>query len=319
MAQHDGNKRKRWLLMISMYFITSLYAHSALELPKSRGGEGAPLDPARSCPGQPGAATTLQRGQTIPTQWNRNNHNSGFVRYSIVDTKFSGVQNVFNDPKRVFHYECAEKACTADKTGTIEEKLKDGPSTCKGTLTIPNWVKDGTYTIQWIWYGTGNNRGDIYGGLQGFFSCSDIKIEGGAALVENESTLAATTDTIGTQCPATSTQTFTPGDVNGTEGCQYNLPTEGKAYGCLNNDCPCAANTFEGCYKRGPPPEMCPGAGNAKGPTTPVGTAPLKNPTTPTTPTAPVVNPLVVDGEQATQVPPKVVTPSKGGKCNKTK
>ncbi len=49
---------------------------------------------------------------------------------------------------------------------------------CNGTFTIPTWVKNGQYTIQWMWYGGGSWFGEIYKSQLSFVSCLDFTIAG---------------------------------------------------------------------------------------------------------------------------------------------
>jgi hypothetical protein len=149
---------------------TITFAHSFLSKPASRTkfGQTNSGPTSGNCGVKSSTSsnfTTFARGAPIVTQWPRNNHAGGYMRYSIVSFENSDIDGIFDDPQHVFHYECAEKGC---KSGSNDPNAGD-PSfstphsnICTGEMTIPNWVPDGQYTIQAQWYGTGSSFGDKF-------------------------------------------------------------------------------------------------------------------------------------------------------------
>eukprot|EP00835_Amoeboradix_gromovi_P003197 NODE_202_length_14999_cov_0.270067.p5 type:complete len:394 gc:universal NODE_202_length_14999_cov_0.270067:4889-3708(-) len=218
-----------------------------------------------------GQVLTRKRGEKIDVEWFRNNHNGGFMRYSISSFDNSDVvddkNGIFDDPKRIIHYECAEKVC---KTGSHTDPNGPDPSKvensnrCYGDVTVPNWVPDGKYTIQAVWYGTGYSKDEQYRGLRYYVSCFDFYVKGGDKLEDIKGyTDYVVSDSIsvptGEKCYTRST--FTGGDVNSVAGaaptdCKWFTATKGTIYGCANDDCYCRGETDDkNCYQRSAPPE----------------------------------------------------------------
>ena len=272
---------------------TLTYAHSFLSVPAGRstfgqtnsGPSSGNCGPKKSADAK---FTPFTRGTPIVTEWPRNNHAGGFMRYSIAPFENSDTDGIFDDPQHVFHYECAEKGC---KSGGEDPNGGDPSSTphsniCKGDMTIPGWVPDGKYTIQAQWYGTGNSFGDKFRGQFNFVSCVDVTIAGGTAHQANEYTAALKSTTPQTQCK--SGATFTPGDVTGTTGCKFFTATTGKVHGCQDNACKCAVTSGSdtSCYQRSAPPEFCGTATNGSTPATGTNTTSSDAATTGTSPNA---------------------------------
>ena len=261
-------------------FATIVSAHSYLTQPTARTGANINSGPsAGNCGKKKSEASkfeTLKRGTPITTKWPRNNHSGGFMRYSIVSFENSDVEGIFDDPRHVFHYECAEKVCKSGYAGnpTGGDNMNSVPNAniCTGDMTIPDWVPDGKYTIQAVWYGTGHSNGDAFSGQYQYVSCVDAEVAGGSASQENEFTAALTAATPNNQCK--SAATFTPGDVTGPTGCRWYTATTGKVHGCADNKCKCTkkGDSDLDCYERGPPPEFCGSAAT--------GTSPVQNSTT---------------------------------------
>eukprot|EP00835_Amoeboradix_gromovi_P003196 NODE_202_length_14999_cov_0.270067.p4 type:complete len:431 gc:universal NODE_202_length_14999_cov_0.270067:6747-5455(-) len=213
---------------------------------------------------------TWKRGENVPTSWPRNNHAAGFMRYSISSFENSDIvtatNGIFDDPKRIIHYECAEKVC---KSGSSNPNGGDPSSVvnsnhCFGGYSIPTWIPDGKYTVQTVWYGTGNSNGNKFQGLRYYVSCLDIYIKGGSPL-ENvpgytDYVPGKTIDVLtGAKCK--SKATFTGGDVTTPAGspqsdCKWFTAGKGTVYGCSDDNCFCKGQTDdERCYQRSPPPE----------------------------------------------------------------
>ncbi len=288
-----------------MFTLSVLYAHSTFLIPLPR-QKGYGFDPKDSCQGASGTnykpVVTTKRGGIVATQWERNNHKGGFMRYSIVPMKDSATQGIFDKKENIFHYECAEKKCTAPKKGEMEDPDKN-PSSCTGSIVIPDWVQDGIYTIQTSWYGTGNSYEGQYG-QHAFQHCFDVDVQGG-------------TTGQAPACPAT----FVGGDDTGPTDCKYFIGTLGTVFGCLSGKCPCNPdqsdpNWEEKCYTRSKPKDMC--TGGPSGPTNP---GPTDNTPPPATQSQ-SAEPKPVTPNPTTQVPKPKQTPKSSpsygkGKCAK--
>jgi hypothetical protein len=138
------------------------------------------------CANKPNNPTSVYtRGQIIKTQWGRNNHVGGFIRYSIVPLINSDTLNIFNNDSNVFQYNCYAPQCVGNNNNFY---APDQPGTgfnqnkCSMNIKIPNWLPDGSYTIQWRWHSGGDNFNQRNLGLWDFKSCHDFRIQGGPLL-----------------------------------------------------------------------------------------------------------------------------------------
>lgn len=99
------------------------------------------------------------------------------MRYSIVPIAESNAQANFDSA--VYALACAQVGCTDSIHGDWRQGDNHGERTwtnpCTGQLPIPTHVPDGTYTIQWVLYGWGNN-GRVNSPYQ---ACIDVRIAGG--------------------------------------------------------------------------------------------------------------------------------------------
>lgn len=126
-----------------------------------------------------GFADQFQRGQKVETQWLRNNHNHGFVRFSLVPLSKRMDKGAHN--KFAFHYSCydADRNFECVKRPVIpagpdkgmKEYCGTGHYTYQHTITIPKYVPDGEYVLAWSWIG-GEDFSDMW-------SCSKVLIRGG--------------------------------------------------------------------------------------------------------------------------------------------
>lgn len=158
--------------------VTEILAHSYVSFPATRGNQGQTQAGCRgpSClgPCEPRSGTiaplSVKRGDTITIKWPRNNHPGGFNRFAFAAT--SATTNAEYDAG-AFLYECFEKgpACAPDSASSPN----GGGSTdngCVSTFTVPLWLTDGQWTLQWLWFGGGFTLGDYY-------SCIDYTVSGG--------------------------------------------------------------------------------------------------------------------------------------------
>lgn len=172
-----------------LFFIPTVLSHTWLLTPPSRhNGLCIPaVDTQTNCcankPTNP--TTTYTRGQIVRTEWGRNNHVAGFIRYSIVPLINSDILNIFNNDSNVFQYNCYAPQCVGNNNNFY---APDPPGTgfnqnkCSMNIKIPTWLPDGSYTIQWRWHSGGDNYNQRNLGLWDFISCHDFRIQGGPLL-----------------------------------------------------------------------------------------------------------------------------------------
>jgi hypothetical protein len=139
------------------------------------------FDSSTCCAGIPNNFATLptySRGQAVYTEWGRNNHVGGFIRYSITEIGNSNNQDSFE----TFQYNCYASNCvgysssiyTGDPGGSGYNTVK-----CTANVYIPDWLPDGTYTMQWRWHSGGDSYNIRELGLVDFVTCHDFNIKGG--------------------------------------------------------------------------------------------------------------------------------------------
>lgn len=126
------------------------------------------------------------RGDKVDFAWYRNNHGGGFVRMAIVPLKQSGDQKNFDN--NVIQFNCAESNC---KTGGYEGPFGGDPlggipnsNKCTHNFTVPTWLDDGQYTVQWQWYGAVTIIGRNFSlpedrGQVAYQGCMDFTISNG--------------------------------------------------------------------------------------------------------------------------------------------
>ncbi|KAJ1920360.1 hypothetical protein H4219_001335 [Mycoemilia scoparia] len=173
---------------------TICVGHGILNFPKSRGnvqwqgtcsaGAGCkgPCDsPKADSPfnSQFNEKTTYTRGQEIEVSWKRLNHPGGFVRLSIASFDDSDNWDSFNN--NVVKYTCYETNCGPDDPNDNTFGHLNGPGSqkCSTKLTIPDNLADGSYTLQWVWYGGGIYYGQVDTSFGEYYGCSDFKVSGG--------------------------------------------------------------------------------------------------------------------------------------------
>ncbi|KNE61279.1 hypothetical protein AMAG_07021 [Allomyces macrogynus ATCC 38327] len=166
-------------------------AHARLLTPEARSpGFCASADNCEPCgfvpkAGARPAANVYARGQPVPVSWSRNNHPAGFVRFSIIpfdsDTTFSNFE------KNVVLYTCHESTCKSgdprDLNGPDPIPGTPDSNPCNATVTVPAYLKDGQYTMQWMWFSGASYYGQPDRGLSDWSGCHDFTVRGGAPVV----------------------------------------------------------------------------------------------------------------------------------------
>ncbi|PVU96516.1 hypothetical protein BB561_001126 [Smittium simulii] len=123
---------------------------------------------------------TIGRGEELTVKWSRLNHPGGFVRLAMVPIDNSDSWDSFNN--NVLKYTCYETNCGPQDPKDTKFGPLSGPgdSECSTKLSIPTNLPDGLFTLQFIWYGGGIYYGQVDTSFGEFYSCSDIKIQGGS-------------------------------------------------------------------------------------------------------------------------------------------
>lgn len=137
--------------------------------PQCLGPCDAPLSATRT------PAVTIARGAPITVKWPRNNHAGGFIRLAWTQTSLSDVHANFD--AGVQEIVCHENGgCYPDDPSNPnggDSGPSDGSSrACSTSITVPLYLADGEWTLQWAWFGGAFALGDYY-------SCVDYKISGG--------------------------------------------------------------------------------------------------------------------------------------------
>jgi len=173
------------LVGLLLIFITGALGHSYLTNPQSRSNQKQSETGCRgpACLGpcdKPLAqattpAVTIQRGATINPQWPRNNHAGGFIRFAWAKTSDSDNAAAFD--AGVEEIVCHEiGGCKPDDPANPnggDSAPADGSfQPCQTTIKVPLYLTDGTWTLQWAWFGGAFALGDYY-------SCVDYVISGG--------------------------------------------------------------------------------------------------------------------------------------------
>jgi len=174
---------------IAFLFVSTLVStclsHNWLDTPVSRsnqqstqtgcrvGGEGNP-----NCPGPcdktlsqtTRAPISIQRGASITVKWNRHTHAGGFIRFAWSPKANSDSHSSFD--AGVDRYVCKE----VGGCGPSDPNDSGGSSTngllCTTTITVPLWLSNGDWTMQWAYFGGYYQAGDYY-------ACVDYTITGG--------------------------------------------------------------------------------------------------------------------------------------------
>jgi len=138
--------------------------------PNCLGPCDVPLNQART------PAVTIARGASINVQWPRNNHAGGFIRFAWTQT--SGSDSHANFDAGVQEIHCHEiGGCGPDDASQPnggDSGPADGSSrACQTSINVPSYLTEGTWTLQWAWFGGAFALGDYY-------SCIDYVIQGGA-------------------------------------------------------------------------------------------------------------------------------------------
>jgi hypothetical protein len=138
---------------------------------------------------------TWQRGQRVDLEWARNNHQGGFVQYSVMPLSSSDPNrdiDEFEDPQNIIYVTCYDKpTCLAqgggDDFGTGGDGMAEWSNICKDTLTIPDYLEDGDYVMKSTVYGNGDSYGIRNMAHPTYGNCHNFRVSGGNSLVSKPS------------------------------------------------------------------------------------------------------------------------------------
>lgn len=175
------------LLVLLQVLVPLISAHSFLTKPKpyttrfhTRHCRGAGCTNACPLEYNTGMANSVDnpekvwsRGETVPIEWAKNNHDGGFVRLTLVP---AGVMNdrAWHDRLTIMHgcWHSGMVSCRGrGECGTDRDGLAFGRQ-----ITIPHVFPDGDYVLGFAWYGGVRNGRGFF---PDFFSCSHVRIAGG--------------------------------------------------------------------------------------------------------------------------------------------
>lgn len=177
-------KTKILAFLFAIFCLDTAESHSYLTKPTSRTNQAqtqtgcrgpqclGPCDAQRDRPGNT-APVAIERGADLELLWPRNNHAGGFIRIAWAPTEESDQHESFD--KHVQLFTCHEITCQssnfpADPLGGDSDGQALGK--CSASLTVPQQLSDGNWTMQWSWFGGAFQLGDYY-------SCVDYEIRGG--------------------------------------------------------------------------------------------------------------------------------------------
>ncbi|KAG3111709.1 hypothetical protein C6341_g27846, partial [Phytophthora cactorum] len=165
--------------VLSCLLPPSIEAHSWLVKPVSRETGPRTTDGSIGCPDTtPRTPTSFSPGETIDVRYWRNNHLGGFIRWAISPV---GSETAFDFDDNVFFYTCRESGpdCVpADGSTYRYAGDSSGPNTisCGDTITLPDWLREGDYVLQWVWFSVGSSSGNVGWAEPQFVSCADITL-----------------------------------------------------------------------------------------------------------------------------------------------
>lgn len=179
---------KHLLLLSTLVLIfTSAHAHSLLMNPHPYGNgcKGCAACPpyirwtASRMDSSWRNATNWRRGETVNIQWEKNNHNGGFVRLSLVP-----LSQMFNRSAHsylAFYFTCWEHGAYICKSSICGSDL-EGRAFSR-SIIVPPVIPDGDYVLGFLWFGGLHWRRDI-GRFSDYTSCARVRVEGGMPITE---------------------------------------------------------------------------------------------------------------------------------------
>lgn len=167
------------IIVLGLSALSSVDAHSWLVEPVSRETGPRTTDGTVGCPDStPKDPTAFAPGDTIDVRYWRNNHLGGFIRWAISPV---GQESAEDFDSNVFYYTCRESGpeCVPNNGGDniyAGDNSGDNTISCGDTITLPDWLDEGDYVLQWTWFGVGSSYGNIGWAEPQFVSCADITL-----------------------------------------------------------------------------------------------------------------------------------------------
>lgn len=120
-----------------------------------------------------------RRGQSVPIRWLKNNHEGGFVRFSLIPVRWMFAP--WAHRRYAFYYGCWEqnrhrcrnRPCGSDRDGVAFRRR----------ITIPSVIPNGVYVFSYMWFG-GLSESRRTGRYGCYTSCSYIRIRGGRKITK---------------------------------------------------------------------------------------------------------------------------------------
>lgn len=118
---------------------------------------------------------TVERGGWITVNILRNNHNGGFMRWSIINVRDMGSKA--EHERNAFVYTCSDRYPTncLREHGKRDCRVDGETKYLKHPLLIPKIYKDGVYVLGAVWFGGGTPNGNF----GDYYDCMYIQIKGG--------------------------------------------------------------------------------------------------------------------------------------------
>jgi len=114
-------------------------------------------------------AISVNRGQVISVSWYRHTHPGGFIRFAWSPTSSSDLHASFDS--HVDKIVCKETGGCGPSDPSNPSGGTNGVD-CGTTITVPTYLTNGAWTLQWAYFGGWYNAGDYY-------ACVDYNIVGG--------------------------------------------------------------------------------------------------------------------------------------------
>lgn len=179
------------ILFLLIHLALLIHAHQAISFPRPISRIVACRISSNSyCPGpcpnnelrldqtKDNPSVRARRGQKVFINILRNNHDGGFVRWSIVNIK--DKMNKVMHQQKTFLITCADLRPTKCKKKTAKRDCTYDRTNefFRHQIKIPANIPDGVYILGWAWYGGGR----VWGMFGDYYDCAYIQIKGGVPL-----------------------------------------------------------------------------------------------------------------------------------------
>lgn len=169
--------------------------------------------------------TTWARNQSVQVRWQKNNHNGGFVRLSLVPLEYMYDASALS--RFAFYYTCWERG-EYPCEGTRLCGSDMGQRAFHKVVTVPSVVPDGEYVLAFLWFG-GLHWRRLRGRFADYTSCARVTIRGGAPLATSQRPIFEPgPDNISDHNEVCLTSSIKPGQC--TDGCPDTLAFYSKPF-----------------------------------------------------------------------------------------